>query len=102
MTENHKLFEKIVNQLDATELGQMFGKPCGKFNKKAFVSFFEDEMVFKIGKEEVDLLLDKYEGSQNWDPSRKNRGMKDWIQVPGEYNKDWKKLAKKAMLFIAD
>ena len=57
MTENHIYFEKLIKETEDAELGNMFGKPCGKLNKKAFVSFFEDEMVFKIGREEVEQLL---------------------------------------------
>lgn len=100
MTKNHTYFEKIISEIENAELGNMFGKPCGKINKKAFVSFFEDEMVFKIGREEISLLLEKYEGSKNWDPSGKNRAMKDWIQMPGEYRSDWKALGKKAIEFM--
>ena len=75
LTDSYIYFEKIVKEIDDAELGNMFGKPCGKLNKKAFVSFFEDEMVFKIGREEVEVCLDKYKGSKKWDPSGKNRAM---------------------------
>lgn len=100
MTENHKYFVEIVEETEGAELGNMFGKPCGKLNKKAFVSFFENEMVFKIGREEVEMLLEKYVDSKKWDPSKKNKGMKDWIQIPEEYRSDWKELAKKALAFM--
>jgi len=92
LTENHKYFEELVEEIENAALGNMFGKPCGKLNKKAFVAFFEGEMVFKVGREEVQLLLDKYKGAKNWDPSGKNRAMKDWIQIPSAYKADWKKL----------
>jgi len=101
MTENREHFESIVNKIVDAELGQMFGKPCGKMNNKVFVSFFDDEMVFKIGKEEVDSLLTKYKNSKNWDPSGKGRAMKDWIQIPQEYKADWKKLATNALEFTS-
>ena len=99
-TKNHQYFEKIVTATQDAALCNLFGKPCGKINKKAFVAFFEDEMVFKIGREEVELLLQKYEGSKRWDPSGKNRAMKDWIQVSGEYFKDWEVLCQKAVEFM--
>lgn len=100
LTKNLTLFEQIVKEIKEAELGNMFGKPCGKLNKKAFVSFFEDEMVFKIGRTEVEILLHKYEGSKKWDPSGKNRAMKDWIQIPQEYKSDWKELTIKAIEFM--
>ena len=57
-------------------------------------------MVFKVGKENVDLLLQRYEGSKNWDPSEKKRGMKDWIQVPQAYKADWKELTIAAVEYF--
>lgn len=79
------------------EISQMFGKPCFKINKKAFASYFQDAMVFKLGKDRVDEMLMKYEGSLRWDPSGKNRPMKDWIQMPKPYENQWEALAKKAL-----
>lgn len=99
ITENHKYFNYLIEEINDTELSNMFGKPCGKINKKAFVAFFEDEMVFKIGREEIKDLLKKYKGSMNWDPSGKNKAMKDWIQIPQEYKSDWNELMKKAIKF---
>ncbi len=99
MTENEIHFEEIVLEIENTELGNIFGKRCGKINKQAFVSFYEDEMVFKLGRESISSLLEKYEGSKNWDPSGKNRAMKDWLQVPGKYRSQWKDLANKAITY---
>jgi len=92
--------EKFSKQYE-TVSGQMFGKPCLKIDKKAFAAFFKDEMVFKLGQQEIKLLKDKYPGSFNWDPSGKNRAMKDWLQVPNEFCNDWEKLAKMALDFVA-
>jgi hypothetical protein len=57
-------------------------------------------MVFKLGRKEVQEYLVKYEGAKNWDPSGKNRAMKDWLQVPQEYKSDWKELASQAVDFV--
>jgi len=83
-----------------TTMGQMFGKPCLKTSKKAFAVYFKDTMVFKLGQQEVKLLKDKYSGAVNWDPSGKGRPMKDWLQVPSEFNDDWKMLARQAQQFV--
>lgn len=80
--------------------GQMFGKPCLKINNKAFAAFFKGEMVFKLGREEIKLLQEKYIGSVNWDPSGKKRPMKDWLQIPYEYKDDWLVLAKQALGYL--
>ena len=42
-------------------------------------------MVFKLGKENMNGLIKKYPGSQLFDPSGKGRAMKDWVQVPTEF-----------------
>lgn len=100
MTKNHQYFESLVLSIVGAELGNLFGKPCGKINKKAFVAFFQDEMVFKIGREEISFLLAKYENAQNWDPSGKGKAMKDWIQIPNDYQADWPALANQAKDFL--
>lgn len=81
--------------------GQMFGKPCLKISGKAFAAFFKEEMVFKIGAGSIAPLLVKYSGSQNWDPSGRNRAMKDWLQVPADYKEDWPNLAKQALAYVS-
>lgn len=78
----------------------MFGKPCLKIETKAFAVYFNEQIVFKIGQQEVNLLKDKYPRSMNWDSSRKKRGMKDWLQVPSEYSEDWSPLAKQALDYV--
>lgn len=98
-SENHQYFNQLILNNPNAELGNLFGKPCGKTNKKAFVAFFQGNMVFKVGKEQVALLLMKYENSKNWDPSGKGRPMKDWIQIPPEYKEDWKLLIQQALEF---
>ena len=100
MSAQEKLFQSIAEKLDGAELSQMFGKPCIKLNGKAFGCFFQEELVVKIGAEEANSLIKKYEGSQLFDPSGKKRPMKDWLQVPYDYNKDWTKLAKQAAGFV--
>lgn len=100
---SNALYAAIGEQLEAangTIAGQMFGKPCLKINKKAFAAFFKECMVFKLGAEEITLLVDKYPGSENWDPSGKKRAMKDWLQVPAEFSDDWRNLAQQALQFV--
>lgn len=99
------IYEEIGQKLAAekeTTLGNMFGKPCLKVRTKAFAAFFQDEMVFKLGADQIKDLKEKYIGSQNWDPSGKKRAMKDWLQVPGEYSDDWESLARQALGFVED
>ncbi len=100
---SEKLYNQIGQELadkKATTIGQMFGKPCLKTNSKAFAAFFQGEMVFKFGQEDATLLKNKYSGSVNWDPSGKKRPMKDWLQIPAAFSKDWPELAKQALEYV--
>lgn len=98
-----QLFHEIGVEFEnkyAITTGQMFGKQCLKIHKKAFAALFKNEMVFKLGQQEVSLLKEKYPNSINWDPSGKNRPMKDWLQIPSDYSHDWEGLAKLALRYV--
>ena len=82
-------------------MGQMFGKPCLKSaNKNAYAAFYKENMVFKLGIDTIQAYKERYSGAVNWDPSSKNRPMKEWLQVPNTYTADWEKLAQKALAFV--
>jgi len=97
----NKIGQKFTDQ-HGTSVGQMFGKPCLMTDKKAFAVFFKGEMVFKLGQQEINLLIDKYPNSTNWDPSGKKRPMKDWLQVPVNYSDDWESLSKQALDYVKE
>ena len=101
--EPKQQYENVFEHLNRTAdivSGQMFGKACLKINGgKAFAAFFQDCMVFKLGQEAIRLHVEKYPGSINWDPSGKNRAMKDWLQVPFDYKDKWEMLAREALEF---
>jgi len=79
----------------------MFGKPCYKLHKKAFCCFFHEEMVFKLkGKQHSEAL--SLDGAQLFDPSAKGRPMKEWVQLPYDYKKQWPKFAQAAASYIEE
>jgi hypothetical protein len=84
---------------DAVE-SQLFGKPCFKINGKAFVSFFENSMVFKLGGDEHKEAL-SLDGSELFDPSKKHRPMKEWVQVPDDYSDRWPAFAQAAFEYVS-
>lgn len=99
MTAAHQYYISIGESLEQTENSQMFGKPCFKINKKAFVCFFEECMVFKLeGEAHADAL--SLDGAALFDPSKKGRPMKAWVQVPYHYKSDWKRFAIAARVFV--
>ncbi|WP_417608960.1 hypothetical protein [Owenweeksia hongkongensis] len=99
MTEQESLFNSIGEKLG--EKSQMFGKPCYKVNKKAFVCFFQNAMVFKLTDEAHKEAL-SLDGSQLFDPSGKGCAMKEWVQVPFDYKDQWKGFAEKALEYVGD
>ena len=48
MTKEETFYIAIGQKIKDAEQSQMFGKPCFKINGKAFVCFFQNEMVFKL------------------------------------------------------
>ena len=99
MTKEEILYLEIGRGLKGAEESQMFGKPCFKINGKAFMSLFEDELVFKLNGEIHTEAL-SLDGSKLFDPSKKNRPMKEWIQVPFHYKNKWKQFAIEAMKYV--
>ena len=83
-----------------SEESQMFGKPCYKTGGKAFVSFFEDCMVFKLAGEAHENAL-KLKGAKLFDPSGKGRAMKEWVQVPAAHVSKWPELARAAFSYVS-
>ncbi|MCK5847158.1 MAG: hypothetical protein KAG84_06950 [Bacteroidales bacterium] len=87
--------EKVENSVKS----QMFGKPCFKINGKAFICFFQNEMVFKLTKETHSEAL-SFDGSELFDPSGKKRPMKEWVQVPYDYKDYWENFALQSASYV--
>ncbi len=99
MSEAYQLFESLAKQMPDASLSQMFGKPCFKYNKKAFCCFFEDCMVFKLSEEALQEAL-LYKGATLFDPSKKGRAMKSWVQVPYSHAQHWEKYTTKSYAYL--
>lgn len=99
MTPEETLFVSIGQQLKDTEQGQLFGKPCFKIHGKAFICFFQNEMVFKLTSTIRTEALD-LDGSQLFDPSGKQRPMKEWIQVGAQHKDKWPDFAHEALKYV--
>jgi hypothetical protein len=98
MTPEEKYLE-IGLSIPDSEKSQMFGKPCFKIKGKAFMSLFQNCMVFKLtGEIHTEAL--SYDGSVLFDPSGKGRPMKEWVQVPFDYQESWAKFALEAQEYV--
>lgn len=99
MTKEEILYIEIGQGLENAVQSQMFGKPCFKINGKAFTCFFQNEMVFKLTGEAHQEALG-LDGSQMFDPSGRNRPMKEWVQVPADYSDKWAGFATEAVDYV--
>ena len=101
MKEEESLYLSIGNKIPNAQQSQMFGKPCFKIKGKAFMSLFENEVVFKLtGQAHTEAL--SFDGSRRFDPSGKNRPMKEWVQVPFDYADKWPEFAREAAKYVSD
>jgi hypothetical protein len=81
-------------------IGQaMKGAEESQINGKAFVCFFQNEMVFKL-KGDIHAEAIALKGAQLFDPSGKGRAMKEWVQVPFTHKAKWEDYAKEAMKYV--
>jgi hypothetical protein len=92
-----ELFEK-AGETAGGEKSQMFGKPCYKTGGKAFLCFFKECAVFKLGAPEHAKAM-ALAGSELFDPSGTGRAMKEWVQVKAVHAKEWNKFAKAAAAY---
>lgn len=99
MTDQEKLYVSIGQKLKGAEQSQMFGKPCFKIKGKAFICFFQNEMVFKLTGDTHREAL-SLDGSQLFDPSGKKRPMKEWVQVTSDHKTKWAIFAKEALNYV--
>ncbi len=100
MTKEEIFYSAVGQEVESAEQSQMFGKPCFKTNGKAFVCFFQNEMVFKLtGDAHLQAL--SLDGSQLFDPSGKGRAMKEWVQVSFDHKDKWAEFAQKAGDYVS-
>ena len=97
------LFDQIARDLalryDGVSTGKIFGTPCIKTHGKAFAAFSEDAIALKLASDDhrVALALD---GARLWDPSGKQRPMKEWVHIPFENAHAWTNTAEQALRYV--
>lgn len=101
MSDSESKFYAIGEALANAEKSKLFGKPCYKIGGKAFVCFYEECMVFKLSNEAHSDAL-ALDGAQLFDPSKKGRPMKEWVQVPFAYKNRWDELSKAAIAYVGN
>ena len=100
MRAEEEAYLSIGRNLQEAQQSQMFGKPCFKVNGKAFMSLFDNQLVFKLTDDAHSEAL-SLDGSKPFDPSGKNRPMKEWVQVSFDYVDKWPEFAREAMNYAS-
>lgn len=103
MPDASATFERVADELSVrpgVARGKMFGVACIKVGGKAFATFHEGAMVFKLAGEERAQAL-QLDGGRLWDPSGEGRKMKEWVQVPEAHQEHWEALAEQALAYVA-
>lgn len=98
--EEENFYLAVGAAIEFAQQSQMFGKPCFKINGKAFICFFQNALVCKLHGTEHQSALE-LSGSKLFDPSDKNRPMKEWVQIPYEHKEQWNHYAKEAMHYVS-
>jgi hypothetical protein len=101
MPKEETLYTSIGQNLKEAEQSQVFGKPCFKINGKAFACFFQNEMVFKLTGDTHREALSLH-NSRLFDPSGKNRPMKEGVQVSFDHSDKWSTFAKAAVKYVSE
>lgn len=97
---NFEVFsENFINKHKQTSLGKWFGLESLNLDGKPFGAFFQGELVLKLGAEKISEIIERYPGAKLFDPSGKGRAMKDWLQIPNEFQEDWDSLSESAVIF---
>src|SRR5205823_9881811 len=79
---------------------KMFGMPSLKANGKTFAGLFGDDMVFKLPAADHSRAL-ALAGARIFDPSGRDRPMREWVQVPPAHAHTWEDLAAAALTYTA-
>jgi hypothetical protein len=99
-TEAATVFRSVAAELApaGVETGMMFGHPALKLNGTVFACEFYGAMAFKLGYETTvhgeALLLP---GAVLFDPSRRDRPFRGWVEVPASSSMEWAMLAQAAL-----
>jgi hypothetical protein len=80
-------------------VGAMFGKPTLKDPAgKAFACLFNGDLACRLGRDtdpyQAALSL---EGARLFDPSARDRPMKDWVVIPANHSARWPEFASAAL-----
>lgn len=92
------LANDLLTEFPDLESGSLFGMPCLKSGGKAVLGSFDGGVVFKLaGAPDVHAEALALSACVLFDPSGKDRPMKDWVVVSAEHEPRWADFAAAAL-----
>jgi hypothetical protein len=94
-------YEMVAHELaggPVVSQAKMMGNPSLKVGAKMFAGEWHERLIVKIGRERVSELIAADE-AEPFDPSGRDRAMKDWALL--NEDADWQALAEEAKRFVA-
>ena len=92
--EYRRLVEDLIGTDPSVSQTSMMGMPSLKAGGKLFAGFRDGALVVKVGRERAAELIADGRG-EPFDPSGRDRPMRDWAVVPPPGD-DWSRLAEEA------
>jgi hypothetical protein len=96
-------YDRLAADMHATTpaaRSKMFGMACLKVGGKAFAGLAGEAMVFKLSGETHARALG-LQGAHLFDPSGRNRPMKEWVVVPAAHAAQWQDFCMSALAYVA-
>jgi hypothetical protein len=88
--------EKFMLNDKHVELGKMMSFPGIKYKNKVFAFYYQEKMVFRLGKN-FDLVAEGIKNFSLLNPFKTKPPRAGWFQIPIEYSIKWEELARKAL-----
>jgi hypothetical protein len=100
-SKSRAAFNRVADDLAGAGVtrGAMFGMPCLKARGKAFAGLWGDSMVLKLSGDDHAAAL-ALRGAVLFDPSGRDRPMKEWVVVPIAHAKRWDGFAQAALDYV--
>ena len=100
MTKAECYFVEIAESIPTSTMGNMLGSLCVKNAKGvSFAMMWQNELVVKLDKNEI-VNVQKLKGTKLFEP-KEGKPMKEWMQIPFLYSKQWKTLTEKSFDLVA-
>lgn len=99
MDKEEKQFLQIIDELSNFDSnikpGKMMSAPGIKYKSKVFAFYYNQEMVFRLGKD-FDPESEGISEFSYLNPFKNKPPMKGWLQIGFQYENKWLPLANKA------